>query len=166
MTLCSPDTSSFYSLSISRPDGSQLSMAAFAGRKVMVLTFDASNPDRAMLLMADSLQKADSSAIVVGVPAADFTGYASDSTLTLLHDSLGVSYPFTHAVLVTRTNGANQQGLFKWLTDVTLNQHFDRDVEAPGQLFLVSEQGVLYGIFTKDTSSTDILNALNQSISQ
>jgi len=153
-------------LSIARPDGSQLNMATFVDHKVMVLTFDAANPDKAMLLKADSVQKADTSAFIVGVPAADFTGYAADSALSSMHDSLALSFLFTKAVLVTRAGGDGQEALFKWLTAVTLNQHFDRDVEAPGQMFLISEQGVLYGVLTKDATLADILGALNQSINQ
>jgi len=141
-------------------------MSTFAGHKVIVLTFDATNPDKAMLSMADSVQKADTSVFIVGVPAADFTGYSSDTALSSMHDSLALSFPFTKVALVTRASGNVQEALFKWLTDVTLNQHFDRDVDAPGQMYLISERGVLYGILTKDATPADIFGALNQSINQ
>jgi len=166
LALCFYRSDSFYTLSIDHIEGYPINMSDYAGRKVMILTFDAASPDSSLLQRADSLQRVDASASILAVPTGDFSGSASDSSLSALHSGLALTIPFTQMVHVTRSTGEMQHPLFKWLTDVVQNKHFDRDVEAPGQSFFVSEQGTLYAILNKDTDASVLLDALHQPINQ
>ena len=164
--LCSWQSDGFYSLAIAGIEGDQINMSTYAGRKVAILVFDAAAPDSSLLTRADSLQRIETTTTFLAVPAGDLSGFSTDSALMQLHNRLGLSIPFTQSVLVTRGSDSSQHSLFKWLTDVSLNGHFNRDVEAAGQMFLISEQGTLYGILSKEAPVADIVDALHQTISQ
>jgi glutathione peroxidase-family protein len=56
-------------------------------------------------------------------------------------------------------NGENQHPLFKWLTHLNKNTHFDRDVEETGQLFIISKKGTLYGILGRQVSTALVMEA-------
>lgn len=160
-----PD-SGFYSISVNRPGGGQISMSQYRGRKVLIVPFNAIIPDTNQLIMLDSIQRKDSGLVVLAIPAGDISGDASDTTLNNIKNSLGVSLVMTRSVPVRRSSGNNQHPLFKWLTSVAQNTHFDRDVEQEGQLFFINEKGTLYGILNKGASGLDIAYVLKQQITQ
>lgn len=57
-----------------------------------------------------------------------------------------------------------QHPLFKWLTHVTENNHFDEDVDYASKLFIISRTGILYGVLPKEVPKAVLMQLLNQSI--
>ncbi len=158
--------SSIYTIQVDTIEGTATSMASFAGRKIVISPFNASTPDIAWLQHLDSLQMGNDSIQVIAVPANDLTSAGNDAKLSSLKNSLGLHITMLQSTTVKKSAGSNQNLLLKWLTDVNENGHFDVDVLAEGQMFIVSSNGILYSVLDNDVPD-DILNQiLNQNISQ
>lgn len=142
----SPYDSSFYQLQCKDLDQHTINLTAFRGKKVIVTEFDAGKPDRNQLLSLDSLYRQHASSLaVIAVPVEDFSAAMPVKTLKgLLIDTLKLSYPIAAIGKAQKKNANNQYQLLQWLTNKSLNRHFDRDIDEAGQLFVVSESGVLY----------------------
>jgi hypothetical protein len=67
---------------------------------------------------------------------------------------------------VQKQDSVWQSPLFNWLTHVGQNTHFDRDVDAEGQLFFINERGILYSIMPKGTTKDQIENILSTTLLQ
>jgi glutathione peroxidase-family protein len=137
----------FYSFSFTRLDGTAMSTSSYQGKKVIVYVFNGGHPNRATLLAMDSIQRANvDSVVVLAFPALDFDSSANSASLKVLSDSLGLSMVMAQPCRVKRAAAGVQQPLFRWLTTMSANTRFGRDVEDDGMLFVVSKQGSLYGV--------------------
>jgi glutathione peroxidase-family protein len=147
-----PAGGSFYSLSCTRLDGSMIALSSLQGKKVLLFAFNGSNPNWGMLRAIDSIQKlhADSMS-VIAFPALDFDSAVNTIYLGKMHDSLGLHLTFAQPGFVKRKAGQRQLVLFQWLTSMTGNGHFNRDVEKEGQIFVVDGKGTLYSIIEEQT---------------
>jgi glutathione peroxidase-family protein len=121
----------------------------------------------------DSTSSASPDSVTGTVPGAitgvsiSTTAYSvPDSTIAGLHTRLGLSLSMTRAMYVKKTDTAYQHPLFVWLTHVGQNTHFDRDVDAEGQLYFINENGILYGVLGKGFSKARIEQVLSTQISQ
>lgn len=157
-----------YQFSFSTITGQEQTLTAGAGKKIVIVAFNGLNPDISQLSYLDSLYQSDTTKYFpVAVPALDFDSSFSTADLkTLLIDSLHFSFTITAPMLVKKSNGESQSPLFKWLTNVSGNTHFDRDVEGEGQLFIISENGTLYSILERSTPDSLLTTALAQNIQQ
>lgn len=158
--------SSIYTIQIDTIEGTATSMASFAGKKIVISAFNASTPDAAWLQHLDSLQTGNDSLQVIAVPANDFSNAGNDATLSVLKDSLALHIVMLKATDVKKSAGGNQNLLLKWLTDVNENGHFDADVLAEGQMFIVNSNGILYSVLDKDVPDNILSQILNQNVSQ
>ena len=162
LIMCLP-TRSIYSIKVKPVEGgANISMSAYANKKILITAINAARPDIKMLQLLDSLQRADTSLRVVAVPAIDFGGEGNDAAIAALKDSLALGFIITRPGNVKKNAGGSQHPLFKWLTDFGENDHFDRDAEATGQYFIINRNGMLYSVLVKDTPT----NILRQVISQ
>ncbi|WP_157576811.1 hypothetical protein [Asinibacterium sp. OR53] len=140
----SPFNSSLYQLSCKGIDHQLINLAAFKGRKILIAVIDAGKLNRTQLLSLDSLQHSGPVA-VIAVPVTDFNGALPEVQLrSLLQDSLKLSFPVTEISKAQKKQGSGQTPLLGWLTHRLQNGHFDQDIEEAGQLFVISESGVLY----------------------
>lgn len=156
LTLSTPSGGSFYNISFTGLDGSTISTSVYKGKKVVVFAFNGVHPDLGLLSNMDSVQRAGGDSIqVVGIPALDFDSTVSTQRVAQLRDSMGLAMTLGNPVHVGKSTGSAQSALFQWLTSAAQNGHFNRDVEEPGMLFIVSTSGELYGI---------INNALRQQL--
>ena len=158
-----PPGSGFYSLSCTRLDGSSMALSSLQGKKVLLFAFNGSNPNWGMLKAVDSIQKlhADSMA-VIAFPALDFDSAVNATYLGKIHDSLGLGLTFAQPGFVKRQAGQQQLALFQWLTSMTGNGHFNRDVEKEGQIFIVNGKGTLYSIIEEQTYRWALLRILSR----
>jgi glutathione peroxidase-family protein len=164
LSLLSPG-SSFYSLSYTRIDGTVIPFSTLQGKKVVLLAFDGIRTDWGLLRAVDSLQKLrPDSLAVIAFPALDFDTGVNVSYLQHIHDSLGLGLPLAAPGYVQRRAGQGQQSVFQWLTTMSQNTHFNRDVEADGQLFIVSGKGTLYAVIQKLAFSMVFPAALRQKV--
>jgi glutathione peroxidase len=155
----------FYNLAIHNLNDSTINMSSFQGRNVLIAEFDASNPDHDFLTTLDSLRSSDTRLVVIVVPATDFNGNLNSGQLQSLKSAVKGNYLVSETGKVSKSSGNAQLPLFKWLTDVSENTHFDTDVTVEKQIFLVSSKGELFAMLGKDTPfeliSTLLENAPN-----
>lgn len=135
-----------YDVQLQTLDGATFHLSSFKGKKILVTTFNPANPDISQLLYLDSLQRTYTGLRVIAVPAIDFSGAGNRSNLLTLKNSLNLRLVLSEQYNVKKTSGSNQHNLFKWLTRVSHNSHFDVDVETAGQVFIVNRNGVLYSV--------------------
>ncbi len=141
--------SSIYDIQITTIDGKQVDLDVYKGKKIIVTAFDALNPDTEQLTFLDSLQTTDKNITIIAVPALDFSASKFMPDLAKLRDSLNLHFIITNPALVKRN--ATQSPLFKFLTSVDENGHFNVDVEEPDQLYFIDTSGILYSILKKET---------------
>ncbi len=158
--------SSIYNIQVETLEQATISISSFSGKKIVISPFNASNPDIAWLRHLDSLQMSNRKLQVIAVPANDFANAGSNASLSALKDSLALHLIILKSTDVKKSAGVNQNLLLKWLTHVNENGHFDVDVLAEGQMFIVSSNGILYSVLDNDVPA-DILNQiLNQNVTQ
>ena len=152
---------SLYSISVQKVDGGVLQMSAFRGKKIIIFAFNPGNSDSSELRAMDSIQVLNPSLSVIAVPAVEFSDSASIALITQRTNS-GFSFMMTQPMHVFKSAGGNQDALFRWLTHVDQNKHFDADVETEGQTYFINENGVLFAVMDKLTSTSDVENVLHQ----
>jgi glutathione peroxidase-family protein len=87
---------------------------------------------------------------IVGVLSYE-DGYQSSnaSAVQSLYSSMGVI--LTEGMYTKKGSGTNQSPLMKWMTDKTMNLHFDIDSGGIGHKFFVNENGRLFGVMPSQT---------------
>jgi glutathione peroxidase-family protein len=156
---------SFYNLSYTRLDGTSISLSTYQGKKVIVFPFNGIAPDISMLRYMDSVFRVhQDSVVVLAVPGLEFDSTANSDVLSNLHDSLGLQFTMAQPVKVEKGSGAGQAPLFQWLTTMTINGHFNRDVEAPGQLFVISKKGTLYSVINSTLYRSVLGGVINTTV--
>ncbi len=159
-------SSSIYDIQLEKINGTDIQMSEYANRKIIVIPFNAASPDTARLHYLDSLQIADTSLQVIAVPATDFSGESSNAALNSLSSLFSPKLVITKQAAVKKEATVYQQILFKWLTHVNENGHFDLDVTGVDQLFIVSKTGVLYSVLDNDVPNDILSQVLNQTVNQ
>ena len=155
----------FYNLSFTRLDGTTVNFSSLQGKKLILFGFNAAQPDWNALQSIDSLRLLrPDSIVVIGFPALDFDTAVTVDTAYLgkVHDSLGLQLMLAEPGSVHRSAGQGQLSVFQWLTAMARNGHFNRDVEADGQLFIISSKGTLYGVIEKRCIKTVIKQVLSR----
>lgn len=157
--------SSIYDVQVEPVEGGNaISMSSYVNKKIVITVINAARPSVSQLLWLDSLQRANASLKIIAVPAIDLSDVVSDVSIAALKTGLSLDFVITRAANVKKSAGNNQHPLFKWLTHVSENAHFDRDVESTGQLFIVSRTGTLYSVLNDDVPVAMISRVLNQEI--
>lgn len=148
--------SSLYQLKLTGLDNREFYLARFMGKKIIIVAFDAGNPDVRQLQSLDTLYRKQSQRlVVVAVPVQDFhQPLPEKDLLRILQDSMKLSYPITKVCKAKKDVAGNQQAIFQWLTDKGSNRHFNAPVEEDGQVFVISETGVLYATLRKNSLPT------------
>lgn len=101
---------------------------------------------------------------VIAVPALDFGKSENNSDYAKLVNELSLDFVVAKAVHTRKSAGPKQHSLFKWLTDVNENSHFNYDVETIGQLFIVSKNGVLYSVLGAGVTKDVLKQVLGQNL--
>lgn len=151
-----------YDIELIKQDGGKISMSAFRNKKIIITAFSTSNPDYGYLKYLGYLHSQYKNLVIIAIPAIDFGGDISDIKQKDIRDSLPENIILTKADKVNKKNGNGQQQLFKWLTNVGENSHFDVDVKRDDQLYIISESGVLYAVLHKPLTSEVIEKVLNE----
>jgi len=144
--------------------GQPISMYSFANKKILIATISSTSPDTVQLRFLDSLQTSDTSLSIVAVPVLAGNNAVNDRFIAELQNRMALDFIITKSARVKKNEGTNQHSLFRWLTNVTGNGHFDADVGDPGQLFIVSRSGVLYSVLEKHVPLHILTNVLKQEL--
>lgn len=154
-------SSGIYEQSVTTLDDSTVNFSSSRGKKILVAEFNAMQIDTAQLQNLDSLQRANDSLIVIAIPSHGVGVTVNKSKLVMLRTKLKLSYIIGTPVVAKKGAGVQQNAVFKWLTNVSENSHFDQDVGPLSQMFFINEQGVLYAVLGKDAPRSIISEVLS-----
>jgi glutathione peroxidase-family protein len=154
--------SSFYNIEVAKSNEDKISLTSLKSKKVLVTAFNTSNPDYGYLKYLNTLQIENSQLAIIAVPAMDFGGEISDKRLKSIRDSIPTNIIVTKPGYVKKQKGNSQHKLFKWLTSVDENSHFDVDVQTDDPLYLISESGILYAVLHKTVTTEVLVQLLKQ----
>jgi glutathione peroxidase-family protein len=141
---------SVYGITITGVNNQQYPVGNLQGKILMIVLLPSTqtSADRAFLKRVDSISLAHTGSLqTIAVPSFE-DGYAADSANTLLswyQAALDTSIIVSQPLYTHKSSGIQQDSLFRWLTDVTQNTHFDDEVEGAGSMFFVDPSGTLYG---------------------
>jgi len=157
---------SFYSLKGISNDGKEFDFSMLKGKKVLLVN---TASDCGYTNQYNDLQKLyeenTGSLIVIGFPANDFKEQekgTDEEIANFCKANFGVSFPLMKKSVVVK--GTEQNEIFKWLTDSSLNGW---NTKAPSWNFakyLVNEAGMLTNYFGSSISpqSKDIIDAIKK----
>jgi len=149
------------SISFTTLNNSQVNLRSYTGKKIAIVTIDASNPDTAKLRSYDSLYR-HSNLVILGILVNDF-GAAMDTEVlrSLFEDSIHIGFPVS--IVSKGTRGIGQHPLLHWITTSSKKNHYDIDLNEAGESFLISSKGILYAVFRPgiNLSSSFVQSALN-----
>jgi glutathione peroxidase len=159
---------SIYTHSVTTIEGVNKSLNAYQGKKMLIMTLpiNRNNSNDLILHSLDSLRNAyNGSLVIIASPSYEdgYTPAKKDSLKQWYRSILSMDVIVTAGMYTRKTSGSRQHALFRWLTDKTRNEHFDRDVFGPKNKFIVWTDGELVGVLgapTRIGSST--LNNLLQ----
>jgi glutathione peroxidase-family protein len=143
---------------------SAVSLSTFAGKKIIVTIISPLNPDTTTLAFLDSLQQSDTELQIIAVPAADLGAVGHDQDIAVLTNALSPGFIIIKSAMVSKSAGTGQMPLFKWLTNVSQNRHFDIDANAYGQYFIVSKAGTLYSVLPANVPADILTRTLSEVI--
>jgi len=156
------NTESIYTHSVTSIEGTNKPLSAYQGKKLLIVTLplQQNNFSDSILHSLDSLNTAyNGSLVIIGVPA-----YEDGYTISMKEDLkqwyrsiLSMDIIVTEGLYTRKASTSLQHPLFKWLTQKSKNDHFETDVYAQGDKFIVWTNGELIGVLgarTKIGSST------------
>ena len=148
------NTIGVFDLTIMTPGGEDQSLAAYQGKKMMivVLPVTQTTADSNLLELLDSLSINYVDSInIVGIPSYE-DGFKDDSIgslITWYRSILGDQFIISGG-MSTRKNSAYQTPLFSYLTNADQNGYFNDDVQGAGEKFFIDASGNLYAISMPD----------------
>jgi glutathione peroxidase len=157
---------SFYSLKAIANNGSEMDFSQYKGKKVLLVN---TASDCGYTDQYDALQKLyednKDSLVVLGFPANDFKEQekgTDEEIAQFCKLNYGVTFPLMKKSSVVK--GAEQNAVFKWLTDSTLNGWNTKPPSWNFGKYLVNEEGILTNYFGSSVSpaSIDVINAVKK----
>lgn len=157
----------FYSIDCKDINGRITNLNEFKEKTIIVALIEANNPKPEFLGFLDSIQKVKSNYKIIIIPSEEFGGPSDIQTLLKINEKYGESLTMTSPMNVTKSSGNLQHPLLKWLTDVNLNQHYDKDAEGSTQLFFIAPGAIIYSVISPEAPIEVINNLIaNQASSQ
>lgn len=140
-----------HSFSVPKIEGGSESLASFSTKRLLIVTLplDQGLSSDSLLYSLDTLAAAHQGTLqVIAVPSYE-DGYTIDRKAALKNwyrSKLGTYITVCDGLYTRKSSGTQQHPLFKWLTNVQLNETLDIDVEGPGYKYFVRPNGELYGV--------------------
>ncbi len=158
--------SSLYGISFSDSKGETVEMSSFKGKRIMVFVTDSETPDIHKLDQVSNVSKNSLPTTEIIVIAASDLGKNDDGSNALSSSFSTAKEKFVLSDVMEVAKASRQQHpLLRWLTSSEYNKHFDRDAEE-GIIFMINEEGVLYGVHSKQIDSKMLKHVMEQNINQ
>jgi len=143
-----PAETRLYEIQFKSLDKARIDMSAYKGKKVIIVAFNAVNPDYTQLRSLDTIyQRHKNHVVIIAIPIEEFGKAMPDKNLiNLLRDTMNVNYPIAAVSKAHKKQDKEHHPLLQWLTNKSMNGHFDEDVEGNGQMFIINETGILYAV--------------------
>lgn len=147
---------SIYIHSVTTIEGVNKPLTSYQGKKLLITTLpiQQNSSSDSLLHSLDSLRAAyNGSLIIIAVPSYEdgYTPAIKESLKQWYRSILSMDIIVTDGLYTRKTSGSQQHPLFKWLTDKSKNDHFDRDVTGPKDKFIVWTNGELIGVLGAQT---------------
>lgn len=143
---------SVYDYSVTTPEGNELSLNAFTGKKLMIVVLPATtaSADSAMLQQLSALNASyKDSVTMIGVPSYEDGFEDEDASYLTEFYQLYFDDSFVLAGGMHTHKASEQQlALFSYLTHAAQNGYFDDEVSGAGHKFFINSAGLLTGIST------------------
>ena len=155
---------SIYELNVSLNTGETIPLKQFAGKKILIVN---TASDCGYTDQYDELQQLynqqEKKLVVIGFPANDFKQQEKGSDEQIAEFcrlNYGITFPLSKKSVVIKS--AEQNPVFRWLTDKSLNGWNDKEPTWNFSKYLIDEQGVLTHYFDPAVSplSKDVLSTL------
>jgi glutathione peroxidase len=160
-------TSSIYTKKYTTLSGTQVSMAQYQGKKILLVNIASASQYAAVQLpqLEQLYQLHKDSLVVIGFPSNDFDKEPRNNAnlKLLLEKTYRISFPVSVRTGV-KDNTASTHPIYKWLQDKNENGDMNMKVKKDFQKFLIDKDGTIIGIFSTKTSPLDnvIINAITQ----
>lgn len=154
------DAQNFYELNIKRVDGKKVELTEFSGSKILIVTLSASQTgeDSAFLKRISSIATANSKSLtIIAVPPYEIISGNDSTTMPLewYQSQLSTKVLLSVPLSIGNSSLLPQSKLFKWLTHLEQNNHFDYEIKSSGTMFLINEHGELTGILGPEAKFSD-----------
>lgn len=147
-------TTSIYNLQFTANDGRIVGLDQFKGKKVLLVNTASDCGYTGQYSELETLhQQYKNKLVVIGFPANDFKNQESkDDNAIASFCKLNYGVTFLLAKKSSVIKGAEQNTIFKWLSDSTQNGWCNKQPDWNFSKYIVNENGVLMGFFSKDVS--------------
>ncbi|MGG9962141.1 redoxin domain-containing protein [Ferruginibacter sp. SUN106] len=160
-------TTSIYIKQFTTLNGTQVSMAQYQGKKILLVNI-ASNSEYAATQipqLEQLYQQYKDSVVVVAFPSNDFGNESrNDADLKLLlQDTYHTNFPVSIRTGVKDSTG-NTHAIYHWLQNQSENGNMNVKVKKDFQKYLIDKDGTIIGVFSAKTNPLDntIINAITQ----
>jgi glutathione peroxidase len=145
---------SLYNLQFTANNGTATKLEQFKGKKILLVNTASDCGYTGQYSELETLhQQYKNKLVVIGFPANDFKNQESkDDTAIASFCKLNYGVTFLLAKKSSVVKGAEQNSIFKWLSDSTQNGWCTKQPDWNFSKYLVDETGVLIGFFSKDVS--------------
>lgn len=162
---------SIYELSVTSIDGDIQSLSNYQGKKLLIVTlpiFPSASSD-SFLFSLDTLALNHAADLKVIASPSFEDGYTASQKIVLRNwyrSKLGNHIIITDGVYTRKSAGNLQHPLYKWLTDLSLNERFDMDITEEETKFFINRNGKIQGVLRKQTKiwGRTINNLINTAI--
>lgn len=150
-------TTSIYNLQFTANNGTVIGLEQFKGKKILLVNTASDCGYTGQYSELEILhQQYKNKLVVIGFPANDFKNQESkDDDAIALFCKLNYGVTFLLAKKSSVIKGAEQNTIFKWLSDSTQNGWCNKQPDWNFSKYIVNENGVLMGFFSKDVSPLD-----------
>jgi len=143
---------SIYEYSFKAIDGSTLSFSQFKGKKILIVNVASECGFTPQYEDLEKLyQQRKEKLVIIGFPANNFMGQepgSNEEIATFCKSKYGVTFPMSEKISVL---GDDQNYLYRWLTDKSLNGWNDLAPKWNFYKYLISENGELLKVFPSTT---------------
>jgi glutathione peroxidase len=160
-------TSSIYTRQYTNLQGTNISMAQYQGKKMLLVNIASQSEYAAVQLpqLQQLYNQYEDSLIVVAFPSNDFGNEPrTDAELKLLmQNTYHIGFPVSVKTTV-KDSLASVHPVYKWLQDQTENGSINVKVKKDFQKYVVDKNGTIIGIFSSKTNPMD--SAIIKTITQ
>lgn len=147
----------FYNLTTTANNGTSINLNDFKGKKILLVNTASDCGYTGQYSELEELyQQYKNKLVVIGFPANDFKNQESkndDAIASFCKINYGVTFPLAQKSSVIK--GSQQNEVFNWLSDSTKNGWCNQPPTWNFSKYLVDENGMLIGYFSKDVSPLD-----------
>ncbi len=160
-------TTSIYTKQFTTLNGTQVSMAQYQGKKILLVNIASASQYAATQLpqLEQLYLQYKDSLVVLAFPSNDFGNEArsNEELKLLLQNTYHTSFPVSVLTGVKDSTG-NTHSIYQWLQRVSENGNMNVQVTKDFQKYLIDKDGNVMGVFAARTNPLDntIINAITQ----